>query len=73
MDKASRHTSKSTAPYLAMKESETGIKCFPFDEICVKSPYTFAIDFCAFGLLKRTLGKRHPRTLNGFWKTVQEE
>ncbi|GFX54166.1 retrovirus-related Pol polyprotein from transposon TNT 1-94 [Trichonephila clavipes] len=30
------------------------------------------MDFCAFGLLKRTLAKRHPRTLNGLWKTVEE-
>ncbi|GFV15590.1 putative DD41D transposase [Trichonephila clavipes] len=31
------------------------------------------MDFCAFGLLKRALEKWHPRTLNGLWKTVQEE
>ncbi|GFW85632.1 hypothetical protein TNCV_852831 [Trichonephila clavipes] len=28
---------------------------------------------CAFGLLKRVFGKRHPSTPNGLWKTVQEE
>ncbi|GFV28074.1 hypothetical protein TNCV_187501 [Trichonephila clavipes] len=26
-----------------------------------------------FGLLKRALGKRHPKTLNGLSKAVQEE
>ncbi|PRD20562.1 UNVERIFIED_CONTAM: Eml2 [Trichonephila clavipes] len=31
--KASSHTSESTASYLAKKESETGIKCIPFDKI----------------------------------------
>ncbi|GFW80550.1 uncharacterized protein TNCV_2416521 [Trichonephila clavipes] len=48
MDKASSHTSKSTAAYLAKKESETGIKCIRFDEMHVKSPYASAMDFCAF-------------------------
>ncbi|GFW96636.1 uncharacterized protein TNCV_2846931 [Trichonephila clavipes] len=62
MDKASSHTSKSIAAYLAKKESETGIKCIPFDEISVKSHDASPTDFCAFGLLKRALGKRHPRT-----------
>ncbi|GFV59020.1 uncharacterized protein TNCV_1814091 [Trichonephila clavipes] len=53
MNKASSHTSKSTAAYLPKTESETGIKCIPFDEIGVKSLYASAMDFCAFGLLKR--------------------
>ncbi|GFV57229.1 hypothetical protein TNCV_4465671 [Trichonephila clavipes] len=66
-------TSKSTAAYLAKKESQTGIKCIPFYEIRGKSPYASVMDFCDFGLLKRAFGKRYPRTLNGFWKTVQEE
>ena len=64
MDKASSHTSKSTATYLAKKELETGIKCIPFNEIPVKSPDAYPMDFCAFGLLKRALGKRLPSTLN---------
>ncbi|GFW72305.1 uncharacterized protein TNCV_703421 [Trichonephila clavipes] len=64
MDKASSHLSRSTAGYLANKESKTGIKCILFDEIRVKSPHASAVDFCAFGILKRALGKRHPRTLN---------
>ncbi|GFY01293.1 uncharacterized protein TNCV_5077601 [Trichonephila clavipes] len=33
MNKGSNHTSKSTAAYSGKKESETGIKCIPFDEI----------------------------------------
>ncbi|GFW95429.1 uncharacterized protein TNCV_1721311 [Trichonephila clavipes] len=49
MDKTSSHTSKSTAAYLAKKESETGINYIPFDDIVrVKSPYASVMDFCAF-------------------------
>ncbi|GFT57170.1 hypothetical protein TNCV_1691841 [Trichonephila clavipes] len=73
MDKASSHTSMSTAAYLAKKGPETGIKCAPFDKIRVKSFYASTINFCAFGLLKPAFGKRNPRTLNGLWKTIQEE
>ncbi|GFW86040.1 hypothetical protein TNCV_1968481 [Trichonephila clavipes] len=62
MEKASNHKSKSTAAYLAKKDTETVIKCFPFDEIRVKSPYASVMNFCAFGLLKRTLEKWHLRT-----------
>ncbi|GFX40857.1 uncharacterized protein TNCV_3760781 [Trichonephila clavipes] len=64
MYKASSHTSKSTATYLANKESETGIKCIPLDEMRVKLPYASLMDFCAFGLLKRELGEWHPSTLS---------
>ncbi|GFT62534.1 hypothetical protein TNCV_3838651 [Trichonephila clavipes] len=53
------------------KESETLIKCIPLDEIPVESPSP--MHFCAFGLLKRALEKRHSRTLNGLQKMVQEE
>ena len=73
MYKASSHQSKSTTVYLAKKESETGIKCIPFDEIPVKSSDASPIDFCVVGLLKQALGKQHPKTLNGLWKTFQEE
>ncbi|GFW37488.1 uncharacterized protein TNCV_860951 [Trichonephila clavipes] len=73
MHKTFSHMSKSTTAYLAKKESETGIKCIPFDEVRVKSPYASAMDFCVLGLLKRALGKRYTRTMNGLWKTVQEE
>ncbi|GFU87782.1 hypothetical protein TNCV_3229431 [Trichonephila clavipes] len=58
MDKASGHTSKSAAVYLAKKESETGIKCIPFDEICVKSSDASPMYFCAFGLLKRGIFRK---------------
>ncbi|GFV96414.1 uncharacterized protein TNCV_2869911 [Trichonephila clavipes] len=73
MDKAPSRTFKLTAAYLAKEESETRIKCIPFDEIRIKSPYLSAMDFCAFGLLKRALGKRHPRTPKRLWKMVQKE
>ncbi|GFV78836.1 uncharacterized protein TNCV_4079361 [Trichonephila clavipes] len=52
MDKTSSHTSKSTAACLGKKESETGIKCIPFDEVREKSPDAFSVNYCAFGLLK---------------------
>ncbi|GFY05210.1 hypothetical protein TNCV_2206561 [Trichonephila clavipes] len=71
MAKASGHTSKSNAVYLAKKESETGIKCIPFDEISVKSTDASPINFYAYSLLKQVLEKRHPRTLNGHKITVQ--
>ncbi|GFX29061.1 uncharacterized protein TNCV_3031031 [Trichonephila clavipes] len=74
MDKASSHTSKSTAACLAKKKNRNRNKIYILVyEIRVKSPYAFAMDFCAFGLLKRALSKRHPKPLNGLWKTVQEE
>ncbi|GFV32062.1 hypothetical protein TNCV_1452751 [Trichonephila clavipes] len=38
-----------------------------------ESPDVSPMDFCAFGLSKRALGKRYPRTLNGLWKTAQEQ
>ncbi|UYV61687.1 hypothetical protein LAZ67_1005917 [Cordylochernes scorpioides] len=31
------------------------------------------MDFCIFGCLKRALGKRHPRAIEGLWKVVKEE
>ncbi|UYV64227.1 hypothetical protein LAZ67_3000003 [Cordylochernes scorpioides] len=31
------------------------------------------MDFCIFGCLKRALGKRHLRTIEGLWKVVKEE
>ncbi|GFW45239.1 hypothetical protein TNCV_4733471 [Trichonephila clavipes] len=62
-----------TNAYLSKKESEKGVKCTPFHEMRVKTPYASAMDFCALGLLKRVLGKRLPRTQNGLWKTVQED
>ncbi|GFW21733.1 uncharacterized protein TNCV_2529321 [Trichonephila clavipes] len=70
MDKVSDHTSKSTAAHLAKKETERGLKCIPLDEMRVKSPYVSAMDFWAFGLLKRVLQKRHPIIQNGLWKMV---
>ncbi|GFV56265.1 hypothetical protein TNCV_106211 [Trichonephila clavipes] len=57
MDKASSHTSKSTAAYLAKKDSE--------DEMHVKSSDSQWIF--------RVLRKRHPSTLSGLRKTDQEK
>ncbi|GFU65219.1 hypothetical protein TNCV_2134241 [Trichonephila clavipes] len=60
MDKKSLVTSKSTAAFLAKKESETGIKLIPFHETPAKSPNASSTEFCAFGLLKRALENRLP-------------
>ncbi|GFX54213.1 hypothetical protein TNCV_2338471 [Trichonephila clavipes] len=73
MVKASSRTSKSTVAYSAKKGSETGIKCTQFVELPIKSPDTSPMNFCAFSLLKRVLGKRHPIGLKGIWKMVQED
>jgi len=72
-DKASRHTSNSTRQFLDLMTAETGIKAIPFSHIPVKSPDASPMDFCAFGLLKQALGKRHPKTLAGLWKVVNDE
>ena len=72
-DKASSHTSASTRHFLGEMERETGIHSIPFSDIPVKSPDASPMDFCAFGLLKRALGSRRPRTLTGLWKVCQEE
>ena len=67
MDKAFSHTSKSTTAYLGKKDIERVIKWIPLDEILLKPPDASPMDFGAFGLLKRSLGKWHPKTLNGVW------
>jgi hypothetical protein len=72
-DKASSHTSKSTALFLEKMRNETGIKAIPFGHIPVKSPDASPMDFCAFGLLKQALSKRKPKTLDGLWKVVEDE
>lgn len=72
-DKASSHTAKSTVAYMARMATETGIRAIPFSAIPVKSPDAAPMDYCAFGLLKRALGSRRPRTVAGLWKACNEE
>lgn len=72
MDKASSHTSASTAAYLATLQEETQIRAIPFTDIPVKSPDASPLDFCGFGLLKKGLGSRRPRTVEGLWKACRE-
>lgn len=72
-DKASSHTSRSTVAYLQQLHQETGIRAIPFEDIPVKSPDASPMDFCAFGLLKRALASRRPRSLSGLWKAYREE
>lgn len=72
-DKATSHTSKSTALFFEKMRNETGIEAIPFKCIPPKSPDVSPMDYCAFGLLKQALYKRHPKTLDGLWKIVVEE
>ena len=72
MDKASSHTSKSSRAYYQKMENETKIRVIPFSSIPVKSPDASPMDFCGFGLLKRGLGKRRPKTIEGLWKVCKE-
>ena len=59
-DKASSHTSRSTAAHMRALEAETGIHAIPFADIPTKSPDAAPMDYCAFGLLKRlTLSHTH--------------
>ncbi|GFV64720.1 uncharacterized protein TNCV_1636731 [Trichonephila clavipes] len=75
-DKANSHPCKSTASYLAKKESKSESKSvisILFDELLSKLSDVSSMKLCALGLSKRALGKWHPRTVNGLQKTVQEE
>jgi len=66
-DKASSHTSRSTAAHMRALDAETGIHAIPLADIPATSPDAAPMDCCAFGLLKRALGKRRPRTIYGLW------
>ena len=70
MDKASSYKSKSTTAYLAKEELKTGIKCITLNDTLVKPLDVSPMNFCTFDSLKQALGKRHPRTLSGVWKTI---
>lgn len=72
-DKASSHTAKSTVAYMKRMAEQTKIRAIPFSSVPVKSPDASPMDFCGFGLLKRALGNRRPRTIPGLWKACQEE
>jgi hypothetical protein len=72
-DKASSHTSTSTANFLEVLHMETKINTIPFAHIPVKSPDASPMDFCAFGILKNRIRHRRPTTLDGLWKVAQTE
>ncbi|UYV79073.1 hypothetical protein LAZ67_17001003, partial [Cordylochernes scorpioides] len=72
-DNVTSHTSSSTQAYLEDLRQRTGINTIPKNRTPVKSPDLAPMDFCIFGCLKRALGKRHPRTIEGLWKVVKEE
>jgi hypothetical protein len=72
MDKASSHTSRSSMSWYAQMEAETQIHVIPFSHIPVKSPDASPMDFCGFGLLKRGIASRRPKTIEGLWKVCNE-
>ncbi|UYV72309.1 hypothetical protein LAZ67_9002572 [Cordylochernes scorpioides] len=72
-DNATSHTSSSTQAYLEDLRQRTGINTIPKNITPVKYPDLAPMDFCIFECLKRALGKRHPRTIEGLWKVVKEE
>lgn len=59
--------------FLENLKTETGINYIPYSHIPVKSPDAAPMDFCVFGALKHSLGKRRPKTLGGLWKVLNEE
>ena len=72
-DKATSHFSRSNLNFLENLSSETGIRYIPKRHIPVKSPNAAPMDFCVFGLLKRSIGKRKAKTLNSLWKILEDE
>lgn len=72
MDKASSHTSKSSRAWYEIMKNETKIQVIPFSSIPVKSPDASPMDFCGFGLLKRGLADRRPKSVDGLWKVCKE-
>lgn len=71
MDKASSHTARSSLAYYQQKANETGINIIPFSTVPVKSPDASPMDYCGFGLLKRGLATRRPKTVDGLWKLTK--
>ncbi|UYV69955.1 SETMAR [Cordylochernes scorpioides] len=69
-DNATSHTSSSTQAYLEDLRQRTGINTIPKNRTPGKSPDLAPMDFCIFECLKRALGKRHPRTIEGLWKVA---
>ena len=59
--------------FLKKMTHKTRIEAIPFKRIPLKSPGVFPVNYFAFELLKRTLFKRHPKTLDGHWKIVKKK
>ena len=51
-------------------KTDTIIKCMPFEHI---PKFPDDIDYCAFDLLKQALSKRKRKTLDGFWKVLEDK
>ncbi|UYV79179.1 K02A2.6-like [Cordylochernes scorpioides] len=72
-DKASSHTSNKTQQFLQEMKDTLGLNFIRNSDIPVKSPDASPLDFYGFGMLKRRLFNRRPKTEAGLWKAAQEE
>ena len=70
-NKAPSHASKPTSIFFEKIRNETKIKTIPFKWISPKFPDVFSMGYCAFGLLKRVIFKRHPKILDRLWNIVK--
>src|SRR5713101_8049458 len=64
--------SRSTVNFIETLTNETGITAVEPKRIPVKSPDCAPMDYFAFGILKRKIGNRRPKTLEGLWKVLNE-
>jgi [histone H3]-lysine36 N-dimethyltransferase SETMAR len=72
-DAASSHTAKKTVDYGKRVKENFGPTLISNQEIPVKSPDISPMDFFGFGFLKQKLFQRRATTLNGVWKSLNEE
>jgi hypothetical protein len=72
-DKATSHTAKKTVHYANGVRENFGPTLISNQEIPVKSPDIAPLDFFGFGFLKQALFQRRSTTLNGVWKSLNEE
>ncbi|UYV61587.1 hypothetical protein LAZ67_1005417 [Cordylochernes scorpioides] len=72
-DKASSHTSNKTQQFLQEMKDTLGLNFIRNSDIPVKSPDASPLDFYGFGMLKKRLFNRRPKTEAGPWKAAQEE
>ena len=66
-------TLKSTTAFLENMKIDTSIGYVSFQHISAKLPDVSCVVNCAFDMLKRTLSKCKPTTIDGLWKVVDEK